>query len=303
MSDRTGVVEQWTDDHQWRHRVREVDGIDLHYIVAGPDDADPVVLLHGFPECWRAWRRHVDPLARDFRVVVPDMRGYNRSGKPSGIEQYRLERLADDVAGLLAAEGHERAHLVGHDWGGVVALATALRRPDRVDRLVVCNAPYPGRLADQFTLRQALRSWYVGAFQLPAVPERLLAARDFAALERVFREAPAVDGAYTDEDLRQYRQAWGRDGALRAMIDYYRAFVRVHVPRLWRGQLVEGRRVEAETLVLWGGRDRALGEQVPAVLEQAVPGAAVEYYPAATHWIHAEFPGRTADDVRRFLSR
>lgn len=303
MNDTPEPVETWTDDRGWDHRIREVDGVDLHYVVAGPADADPVVLLHGFPESWWAWRRHVDPLSSDFRVVVPDMRGYNRSGKPTGIEQYRLEALTDDLVGLLEAEGYDSAHVVGHDWGGVVALATALRRPARLDRLVVVNAPFPGRLADQLTPRQALRSWYVGFFQPPAVPEGVLSARDYAPLARLFREAPAVAGAYTDYDVRRYRRAWRRDRALHSMINYYRAFVRGHVPELWRGTVGDGRPVDAETLVLWGENDRALGGHVRAVLEREVPDATVERYPAATHWIHAEFPERTASDVRAFLSR
>lgn len=303
MSHPDDPAEPWTDERGWDHRMCGVNGVDLHYVTAGPEDADPVVLLHGFPECWWAWRRHVDPLSADFRVVVPDMRGYNRSGKPTGVEQYRLEPLADDLAALVEAEGYDSAHVVGHDWGGIVALVAALRRPERLDRLVVLNAPYPGCLEDQLTLRQAFRSWYVGFFQLPAVPERVLSARDFAPLVRLFREAPAVPGAYTDEDVRRYRRAWRRERAMRSMIDHYRAFVREHVRELWRGRWGDGRRVDAATLVLWGENDRSLGVHVPEVVRREVPDATVEYYPEATHWLHAEFPGRTAADVTAFLSR
>ena len=296
-------TEAWTDDSDWSHRVCEVNGVDLHYVAAGPEDAEPVVLLHGFPECWWAWRRHLDPLAADYRVVAPDMRGYNRSEKPFEVEAYRLEQLVEDVAGLIAAEGHDSAHVVGHDWGGVVGFATALRRPERLDRLVVMNAPYPGAFEDQLTVRQALRSWYAGFFQLPAVPERVLSARDFALLERLFRETPTVEGAYTDEDVRRYKQAWRRDRAVRSMIDYYRAFGREHVRDLWRGRWRAGRRVRAETLLLWGENDRALGRHIPTVIEDELAHASVEYYPQASHWVHAEFPEETTEDIRSFLSR
>lgn len=295
--------EAWTDDRGWAHAVREVNGVDLHYVAAGPEDADPVVLLHGFPECWWAWRRHVDPLSDSFRVLVPDMRGYARSEKPFDVSEYRLERLADDVAGLVATEGHDSAHVVGHDWGGVVGFATALRRPERLDRLVVLNAPYPGAFEDQLTLRQATRSWYAGFFQLPAVPERVLAARDFALLDRLFREAPRVEGAYTDADVRRYKRAWRRDRAMRSMIDYYRAFGREHVRELWRGRWGAGRRVRADTLLLWGEEDRALGRHIPKVEADELENASVEFYPQASHWIHAEFPERTAEDITTFLSR
>lgn len=295
--------DEWTDDRGWTHRVRDVGGVDLHYVTAGPADADPVVLLHGFPEHWWAWRRHVDPLSESFRVLVPDMRGYNRSGRPFEVQRYRPEALADDVAGLLDAEGHESAHVVGHDWGGFVAFEAARRRPERLDRLVVMNAPYPGALREQLTLRQALRSSYAAFFQLPAVPERVLSAREFAPLERTFRESPAVEGAYTDEDVRRYRRAWRADGAVRAMVDYYRAFGRDVARGRWR----EDRRaldgVRAETLLLWGHRDPALGDHIPAVVRARVPDVTVESYPEASHWLHAEFPERTAAGVTDFLSR
>lgn len=295
--------ERWTDERGWDHRIREVNGVDLHYVTAGPEDADPVVLLHGFPECWWAWRRHVGPLAEEFRVVVPDMRGYNRSEKPFEVEEYRLGTLARDVAALVVEEGHDSAHVVGHDWGGVVGFAMGLRRPERLDRLVVLNASYPGAFEDQLTLRQALRSWYVGFFQFPAVPERVLAAGDFALLERLLRESPEVPGAYTDDDIRRYKRAWRRDGALRAMIDYYRAFGRENVRNLWREEWRAGRRVRTETLVLWGEKDRALGPHIPNVVQRELEDVTVEHYPDASHWLHAEFPERTAADVRTFLSR
>jgi pimeloyl-ACP methyl ester carboxylesterase len=294
--------EEWTDDRGWTHRRRDVGDVDLHYVAAGPVDADPVVLLHGFPEHWWAWRRHVDPLSESFRVLVPDMRGYNRSGQPDGVRNYRLEALAGDVAGLVAAEGYDGAHVVGHDWGGVVGFATGLRHPELLDRLVVLNAPHPAAFREQLTPGQALRSWYAGFFQLPAVPERVLSARGFAPLRRVFRELPAVEGAYADADVRRYVRAWRRDGSLRAMVDYYRALGR----DVARGRLRKGRRadrVRAETLVLWGERDRALGRHIPDVIVDELPAVAAERYPEASHWLHAEFPARTAADVTDFLSR
>jgi len=294
--------DEWTDERGWSHRIADVGGLDLHYVSAGDPTAPAVVLLHGFPECWWAWRRHIDRLAESFHVVVPDLRGYNRSEKPHEVEQYRLEAVTEDVAGLIRTTGHETAHVVGHDWGGVVAFGTALQRPEVLDRLVVLNAPYPGAFEGQFTLRQALRSWYAGFFQLPAIPERVLSANDFALLERLFREDPSP-GAYTEEDIATYRRAWGREGAIRAMLDYYRAFGRENVQRLWRNRWDAGRRVRAETLLLWGERDRALGGHIPNVIQRELDDVTVEHYPDASHWLHAEFPERTGADIEAFISR
>ena len=291
--------EEWTDQRGWDHHVAALDGIDVHYVTAGDPAAPPVVCLHGFPECWWAWRRHVDPLARRFRVLVPDLRGYNLSGKPPGVGAYGLGALVGDLEALLEREGHNRAVLLGHDWGGVVALEAALRRPALVDRLVVCNAPHPRALLEQFTLQQALRSWYVALVQLPRLPEWLLARDGHALLERGVREGPAVDGVFTDEDVAVYRSAWEREGALASMLNYYRAFARAAPQQTAR----PNGPIEPATLVLWGEQDPALGPQVPAVLGRSGEDVTVRRYPEAAHWPHASFPERSLEDVTAFLAR
>ena len=144
----------------------------LHYAEVG--EGPLVVLLHGFPEAWFGWKHQVPMLAEaGFRVVAPDMRGYGESEKPSGWRNYAREQLGADVAGLIRHLGQERAHMVGHDWGGVVAWFTAMDHPDAVERLVVLDAIHP--LQARETLRnprQLAKSWYVFLFQLPACRRR-----------------------------------------------------------------------------------------------------------------------------------
>ncbi|MFD1730552.1 alpha/beta fold hydrolase [Deinococcus malanensis] len=164
----TGTM--WTE-----HEIR-VNGVRLHYVEAGPAAGPLVVLLHGFPEYWRAWEHQIGPLARaGFRVVAPDMRGYNLSEKPQDIEAYRVQTLQEDIAKLIRALGAGRAHVVGHDWGGIVAWQLAIRQPEAVDRLVILNAPHPGAARRGMKHPEQLkRSWYVYLFQLPVLPELLL---------------------------------------------------------------------------------------------------------------------------------
>src|SRR5579859_6416310 len=150
----------------WVHHEALVNGIRLHYVEAG---AGPlVVLLHGFPEFWYSWRYQIPALAAaGFRVVAPDMRGYNTSEKPPGVKSYTVDLLAADVAALIRAAGADRAAVAGHDWGGAVAWATALLYPDLLSRLIVLNAPHPAAfLRELHTLNQLRRSSYIALFQL-----------------------------------------------------------------------------------------------------------------------------------------
>ena len=170
-----------------RRTTLRTNGIALSVARAGPTDGPPVILLHGFPEDWTCWHRQIGPLAEaGFGVLAPDHRGYGGSDKPEGVASYTLDRLADDVVGLIESTGRSSASLVGHDWGGVVAWWTAIRHPTRVDRLAVVNAPHP--VAFRTYLRthpaQLLRSWYVLAFQLPRLPEAMFRRKNWRALAR-----------------------------------------------------------------------------------------------------------------------
>ena len=143
----------------------------MHYIEAG--EGPLIVLLHGFPEFWYGWRLQIEPLAAaGFRVVAPDMRGYNLSSKPDGVAAYDTGQLAADIRGLIHERGAESALLVGHDWGGTVAWATAMNHPEVVDRLAILNAAHPRKLSQGLHHPGQLRkSWYFFFFDLPDCPK------------------------------------------------------------------------------------------------------------------------------------
>ena len=151
MSGSTGVT-KLDEQNEIREGYAEIDDVKLHYVEAG--EGPLVVLLHGFPEFWFGWRLQIAPLAAaGFRVVAPDMRGYNLSSRPTGVAAYDTGRLAADVRGLVKQLGSEPALLVGHDWGGSVAWATAMNHPEVVDRLAILNAAHPRRLSQGCTTR------------------------------------------------------------------------------------------------------------------------------------------------------
>jgi epoxide hydrolase 4 len=269
-----------------RHGYAELDSVRLHYVEEG--EGPLVVLLHGFPEFWYGWRRQISPLAAaGFRVVAPDMRGYNLSGKPTGAGSYSPELLAGDVRDLIAERGGEGgAMLAGHDWGAAVAWATAMRHPESVRRLAILNVPHPRRMFEGLrTARQLRRSWYMFFFQLPGIPERLLRARRFEGLQRPF--ASARKGTYVASDIDRYVEAWSQPGALTAMLNYYRAAFRPASSSRGGGMPP----VTAPTLVIWGERDRFLGAELAEPHPADVPNLErVVRIPNASHWVALDEP-------------
>src|ERR671931_730233 len=190
-----------------REGYAEVGDVRLHYVEAG--DGPLVVLLHGFPEFWFSWRLQIAPLAAaGYRVVAPDLRGYNLSSRPADVEAYSADRLAADVRGLIRELGAESALLVGHDWGGTVAWATAMNHPEVVDRLAILNAAHPKRLNEGLrNPRQLLRSWYFFYFQFPGLPERRARRRHWRFFKRFLRDARPQ---YTAEEIDRYIEAWSQ---------------------------------------------------------------------------------------------
>jgi epoxide hydrolase 4 len=277
----------------WGERFVTVNGVRLHVVEAGVGPL--VVLLHGFPGFWYCWRRQVPALAgAGFRALAPDLRGYNLSARPHGVAAYAVERLAADVAGLVRSAGVESAAVVGHDWGGVIAWHTAMLYPELVRRLVVLNAPHPATFPRELRKPDQLRrSWYAFFFQLPWLPEALLRRRRAAALARLFRTDPARPGAFTDEDIERYREAFLRPGAATAAINYYRAAGR----RLFLRPPPKYRVIDIPTLLIWGERDRHLGVGCTQGLEPWVPRLRVERLPEASHWVMADEP----EQVNRLL--
>ena len=286
------------------HRTSVVNGVPLHYVECGdPTAGRTVVLLHGFPGFWYCWRRQIPALAAaGFHVVAPDLRGYNASGKPRCVSDYRVEKLADDVVALARHLSPGRAvSLAGHDWGGVVAWYVAMRKPDVIGRLAVLNAPHPAaylRELRRLGSGQLLRSGYVLFFQLPWLPEALLAQGDFAMLRRMLRTDPVRSDAFTPEDIERYVRAWSQPGALRAGINYYRAAARRGPGRLAR----DARRIDTPTLLIWGERDRYLVRDLTRGLEPWVPNLRVERLPRASHWVMQDEPGVVNKLMVEFLS-
>ena len=277
-----------------RHEQRLVNGVKLSCTIAG--EGPLVVLLHGFPEFSYSWRHQLPALAEHFTVVAPDMRGYNESEKPAQVSAYRIPLLVEDVVQLIHSFGRERAFVVGHDWGGMVAWSAALRRPDVVEKLAVLNIPHP-RILFQHLLTnptQRKRSSYMLFFQLPRLPEESLRQDNFARLEQVFRRMAVYPDKFTDEVLDRYKQALAKPGALTGALNYYRALGR----RAGYDLVGPDPVAQMPVLTIWGEKDRALGKEMLDGLERYVPDLTVRRIPDASHWVQQDRP----DLVNRYLT-
>lgn len=262
--------------------------VKLHCVVEG--EGELVILLHGFPEFWYSWRHQIPFLARGFKVVAPDMRGYNLSEKPTGIEAYDVSHLTSDVLGIMDNLGYDSASVVGHDWGGAVSWMTAANHPDRVHKLAVLNCPHPAVFAQNLLKNpmQILRSYYMLLFQLPRLPEALLSILDFMPLKRVFTDWALREDTFGEQDLERLASAAAQPGALTSSINYYRALFR-------NRQLLKTREefptIRCPTLLVWAEDDRALGKELTFGMDRYFEGPLqVKYIPNCSHWVQQEQP-------------
>ncbi len=281
----------------YEHVFVETNGVRLHLVTAGNPQGRAVVLLHGFPEFWYGWRHQIPALAAAGRfVIVPDQRGYNLSEKPGGVSSYRLKELVGDILGLLDHFGLERAAIVGHDWGAAVAWSLAIHHSERVDHLGILNVPHPAVMWEFLhrSIRQVLKSWYIGFFQIPILPVGILSLHHSAPMAHMLR-ASGKAGTFSEEDLQEYRQAWRQPGALEAMIDWYKAAFRDRV------SLAETRRVKVPTLILWGKKDVALSEEMAVRSVEYCDHGELVYFVESTHWVQHDEAEAVNQSLLAFL--
>jgi len=284
-----------SDTPSWQHRFITTNGVQLHYVTQG---SGPLMLfLHGFPEFWYSWRHQIPEFAQDYTVVALDLRGYNDSDKPEGVEAYRMDELVRDVQGVIRGLGYDRCILVGHDWGGAIAWSVAYDSPELLDELIVLNLPHPAKFRQGLqTPQQLMRSWYIGFFQLPFIPELAMSAGDYRAIEQAFRGMAIRKEAFSDADINAYKDAAAKRGALTAMINYYRAIA--SSPILKEHWEV----LNVPTLMIWGEEDTALGKELTFGTEEYVRDFHLRYIPHCSHWVQQEQPDLVNQYMREFLA-
>ncbi|MFP4321261.1 MAG: alpha/beta fold hydrolase [Anaerolineales bacterium] len=280
------------------HQRISTNGVTLSVVQAGPPDGELVILLHGFPGFWYCWRSQIRHLAEQgYRVWAPDQRGYVLSDKPHELTAYGLDTLADDIIGLLDAAPSDRCILMGHDWGGAVAWWVALKYPDRLNKLIIVNSPHPRAFAAAIKQKaQRRKSAYMSLFRVHPLAEWVLGAGNFTALAWALRHT-SKPGTFSASDIRAYKAAWAHPGALRGMLNWYRAMFAV------RNQRVKRWPVQTPTLIIWGRADPVFLPELAAMSLEYCPAGELLTLDDARHWPMLAYPERVNQALDDFLRR
>jgi len=280
---------------KWQHSFVETNGIRMHYVEQG--EGFPVLLLHGCPELWYSWKYQIPALASaGFRAIAPDLRGYGETDKPEGIESYDIHHLVGDMVGLLDALTLERAVIVGHDWGGSIIWQMALMHPERVERVISLNTPFPRRSPVRPTENMSKlpdgRFNYILYFQEPGKAEADIEPRIETWLETSMRRIAKNESFLTEETLQVYSDAF-RKGGLTGPLNYYR-----NIDRNWETTAhLEGKQITMPTLMITAEGDPILIPQMTDGMEDHIPNLTKHLIRDCGHWTQLERP----DEVNRLV--
>lgn len=267
-------------------------GLRFRAIADGAPDGELAILLHGFPEGAESWSKQVDALARaGVLAVAPDMRGYGLSDAPAHVEDYAIDKLVEDVAGIIKAFGRTSAHVAGHDWGALVAWFFASAHPEMTTTLTVLSVGHPAAVAEAGWKDedQRNRSRYIALLLMRGKAESVLTEDDFRRLRGMFTQA--VPRIVVDSFVRSL----SREGRLTAALNYYRA--NLAEPKAWAAR-ARHLKVSAPTVLMWGDQDPALGRlQAENTAEHMTVDYRLEVLEGAGHWLQFERP----DEVGRSL--
>lgn len=272
----------------------ETNGLTFEVAQAG-EGHHLALMLHGFPELHYSWRHQMGLLAdKGYRVWAPNIRGYGATDRPGEVRDYALDRLTQDVADLIDASGATKVTLFAHDWGAIIAWAFAITKLRPLTRLVIMNVPHP--MVGQREIRkwrQFKKSWYIFFFQLPWLPEKMLARKGGDAVGELIAKTSCNPQRFGPEVRAIYSDASRRPGARTAMINYYRALLR-------HGDTIDlgNGRIDVPTLMVWGEEDVALNIHCTQGTEEWVSDFTLKRLPGVSHWVQQDAP----DEVNAILN-
>lgn len=274
----------------------ETNGIKLHTVIVG--SGEPIIMLHGFPDFWYGWRDIIMGLKDEYKCIAPDMRGYNLSDKPKGIENYKLDICVEDIKGLSEALNLGKFYLAAHDWGAPIAWAVAERYPELVKKLIICNGPHfvSAREVYETDEKQQKASSYIEQFAAPGA-DKLLSRNNYHLLRMVILGLVKRKGAVTEFDVERYIEAWSQPGAVDGGLAYYRALQEDREKFLegWTGI------INVPTLVVHGKRDPAILPQTLKNLENYVKDLKIVFIENASHFVMVDAPEIVIANIKEFI--
>ncbi len=284
-------------ENHWKEEFVQTNDINLHYVTAGSGKL--MLMLHGFPEFWYSWRYQIKEFSENYKVVALDLRGYNKSDRPSNKSAYKMDEFIKDVEGAIKGLGYEDCILVAHDWGAAIAWSFAYAHPEMVEKLIIMNVPHPVKFQQGLkTFQQLRKSWYIFFFQLPLLPELWLKSNNYQIIGRLFSEMAIDKSAFSVVDIQAYKDAAAEPGALTAMVNYYRNIFQKLLNK--RNKRVTSK-LEIPTLMIWGEEDTALGKELTYGTDEYVKDLELKYIPNCSHWVQQEKPQLVNQYMREFL--
>ena len=279
------------------HRFIDVDGLRMHVAFAGPEDAEPLVLLHGWPQHWYAWRKLIGPLSQQYRVICPDLRGFGWTDAPRGT--YLKAELAADVIGLLDGLGLDRVRLAGHDWGGFAGFLLTLDHPERVSHFAVAGMSHPWVTPEKgpaAALKTARRLSYMALIASPVVGGQLV-QRVPGFIRTVLQKSSLhTERTWSDEELEQFVAQWAEPDRAAACVGIYRSFLTKELRVLASGGFKD--RVMNQPSVLFVGvADPVIRPDDQVGFEAYAPNMRLEIVEDAGHWLPEEAPERLLEGM------
>ncbi|KAI6653420.1 Epoxide hydrolase 4-like [Oopsacas minuta] len=281
------------------HQFITVNGIKLHYVISGPENAPVMLMLHGFPEFWYSWRYQIREFNKDYRVIAVDLRGYGESDKPLDKSAYTRQQLTSDIIELISSMCQDKCILVAHDWGGILAWRVVQQRPDLVKKFIVLCCPHAKRYMELVRTDNAtlLRQWYVLLFQIPLLPELTLGADNYLSLKRTFHGTASglINSHRMDDDSMQaFLYTFSQENALKCPLYYYRNMFAKDI------KIPKAQKVEVPTLLMMGVHDAFLSLELGEGNEKYVEDIRVKNI-NGSHWLQQDCPDEVNKEIRVFL--
>jgi len=272
------------------HRYLDVEGLGMHVATAGDPEAEPLVLLHGWPQHWFTWRRLIGPLASHYRVICPDLRGFGWTDAPRG--SYLKSQLAADVIALLDALELERVRLAGHDWGGFAGFLVCLDAPERVSHYAAAGISHPWVRPEPgigAKLQMARRLSYMALISAPVLGGQIV--QRVPAFTRTVLRASAAhpEQTWSDSELDEFVSQWSEPDRAAACVAIYRSFLTKELPELASGAFRD-RTMETPSVLFCGTRDPVIRPDALGGYERNAPNLRLEVVDGAGHWLPEEAP-------------